>query len=63
MRCKLPPVGQETKQCYLPTEDPDLKKAPDPISKTSKVYDTTRATYDPKTMALFSDIQFSSGFE
>jgi biopolymer transport protein ExbD len=63
MRCKLPAIGQETKQCLLPTEDAELRKAPDPISKTSKVYDTTRATYDPKTMALFSDIQFSSGFE
>ena len=63
MRCKLPAVGQEVKQCLLPTEDEELKKAPDPISKTSKVYDTTRATYDPKTMSLFSDIQFSSGFE
>jgi len=63
MRCKLPAIGQETKQCLLPTEDEELKKAPDPISKTSQVYDTARATYDPKTMSLFSDIQFSSGFE
>ena len=33
------------------------------FSPDKRLYDTTRATYDPKTMALFSDILFSSGFE
>jgi biopolymer transport protein ExbD len=63
MRCKLPPIGTEVTSCALPTEDPELKKAPEPISPDGKLYDTTRAPYDPKKMALFHDIQFSSGFE
>lgn len=63
MRCKMPDFGVETVGCALPTEDPELKKAKDPISPDKRLYDTTRATYDPKTMALFSDILFSSGFE
>lgn len=63
MRCKMPEFGKDTTGCALPTEDPALKKAKDPISPDKRLYDTTRATYDPKTMALFSDILFSSGFE
>lgn len=63
MRCKLPAVGVEVQACALPTDDPDLRKAPEPISPDGKLYDTTRAAYDPKKMALFHDIQFSSGFE
>lgn len=63
MRCKMPDFGKETTGCSLPTEDPELKKAKDPFSPDKRLYDTTRATYDPKTMALFSDILFSSGFE
>jgi biopolymer transport protein ExbD len=63
MRCKLPPLGTEAQPCALPTEDPELKKAPEPISPDGKLYDTLRAPYDPKKMALFNDIQFSSGFE
>ena len=63
MRCKLPEFGKEPQGCALPTEDPALKKAKDPISPDKRLYDTTRATYDPKTMSLFSDILFSSGFE
>ena len=63
MRCKMPEFGKNTDGCALPTEDPELKKAKDPISPDKRLYDTTRATYDPKTMALFSDILFSSGFE
>jgi biopolymer transport protein ExbD len=63
MRCKLPDFGKVSNGCALPTEDPDLKKAKDPISPDKRLYDTSRATYDPKTMALFSDILFSSGFE
>lgn len=63
MRCKLPDFGKASTGCALPTEDPELKKAKDPISPDKRLYDTSRATYDPKTMALFSDILFSSGFE
>jgi biopolymer transport protein ExbD len=63
MRCKMPEFGVENKGCALPTEDPELKKAKDPMSPDKRLYDTSRATYDPKTMALFSDILFSSGFE
>ncbi|HEY5952284.1 MAG TPA: biopolymer transporter ExbD [Kofleriaceae bacterium] len=63
MRCRMPDFGKDTSGCALPTEDPDLKKARDPISPDKRLYDTARATYDPKTMALFSDILFSSGFE
>lgn len=77
MRCQLPAPNAEPKACALPTDDPDLAKAPDPIAPAGcmapvqsgvkhpgrcKLYDTTRAVYDPKTMALFHDIRFSSGF-
>jgi biopolymer transport protein ExbD len=67
MRCKLPDPGKEPLPCALPSEDEALKKAAEPIGKCGvgegKCYDTTRAVYDPKTMALFHDIRFSSGFE
>ena len=63
MRCALPEVGKEVASCALPTEDAELKKAPDPISPDKKLYDTARAVYDPKKMALFHEIAFSSGFE
>ena len=63
MRCKLPDFGKEVPPCALPTEDPALKQAREPISPNGKLFDTSRATYDPKQMALFHDILFSSGFE
>ncbi|HLL23810.1 MAG TPA: biopolymer transporter ExbD [Kofleriaceae bacterium] len=63
MRCKLPPLGTEVQPCALPTEDEALKKAAEPVAPDGKLYDTARAVYDPKKMALFNDIQFSSGFE
>jgi biopolymer transport protein ExbD len=63
MRCRMPDFGKNTDGCGLPTDDPELKKAKDPVSPDKRLYDTERATYDPKTMALFSDILFSSGFE
>jgi biopolymer transport protein ExbD len=63
MRCKLPEFGKELTPCALPTEDPALKKAKDPIAPNGKLFDTARAAYDPKKMALFHDILFSSGFE
>lgn len=63
MRCKAPAFGKEATGCALPTDDPELHKSKDPISPDKTLFDTSRATYDPKTMALFSDILFSSGFE
>ncbi len=63
MRCKLPEFGKEVTPCALPTEDPALRQAKDPIAPNGKLFDTTRAPYDPKRMALFHDILFSSGFE
>ncbi|MDB4959219.1 MAG: Biopolymer transport protein ExbD/TolR [Myxococcales bacterium] len=61
MRCKMPDFAKEAQPCLLPSEDPDLKKAPNPIGE--KYYDTARAQYNPDKMALFHDILFSSGFE
>ncbi|HEY4244968.1 MAG TPA: biopolymer transporter ExbD [Kofleriaceae bacterium] len=61
MRCKLPAIGEEVKACMLPSDG--LKGGTDVVSKDGKYYDTTRANYDPKRMALFHDILFSSGFE
>lgn len=63
MRCALPELGKESTACALPTDDEALKKAQEPISPDGKLYDTTRAVYDPKKMALFHEIAFSSGFE
>ena len=63
MRCPLPKFGSEVTSCALPTEDENLKKAKEPISPDGKLYDTARASYDPKKMALFPEIAFSSGFE
>lgn len=63
MRCKLPDFNKEVGPCALPTEDPELKKAPEPIAPNGKLFDTARAAYDPNKMALFHDILFSSGFE
>jgi len=63
MRCHLPALGKEPEGCMLPTEDPDLKKAQNPVSPDGKLYDTDRAAYDPTKMALFHDILFSTGFE
>jgi hypothetical protein len=63
MRCKLPDFGKEVPTCALPTEDAALKQAPDPMAPNGKLFDTSRAAYDPKKMALFHDLLFSSGFE
>jgi len=63
LRCALPDPFKEVTGCALPTDDEDLKKAKEPISPDGKLYDTTRASYDPKKMALFHEIGFSSGFE
>jgi len=63
MRCRMPDFGKMPVGCALPTDDPDLHKAKEPISADKTLFDTSRAAYDPKTMALFSDILFSAGFE
>lgn len=63
LRCRLPAFGKEVTPCALPTEDPALKKAKEPIAPNGKLFDTARAPYDPTKMALFHDILFSSGFE
>lgn len=63
MRCALPELGVEATACALPTDDENLKKAQEPISPDGKLYDTTRAAYDPKKMALFHEIGFSAGWE
>jgi biopolymer transport protein ExbD len=63
MRCHLPDFGKDTSVCALPTDDPKLKAAKDPVSADGRVFDTDRAPYDPTKMALFSDILFSTGFE
>lgn len=56
LRCKLPDTGDPKEMCYLPTDDEALQKAADPIDTESGLYDTTRAAYDPATMALFHEI-------
>jgi len=63
MRCKMAAIGKQSEGCFLPTDDENLKKAKDPIDKIGKLYDTTRAAYDPTKMALFQDIVFSPGVE
>lgn len=63
MRCKMPDIGKNSDGCMLPTDDPELKKRPEPISTESMVFDTTRAPYDASKMALFSDILFSTGMQ
>jgi biopolymer transport protein ExbD len=63
MRCHMPEFGKEPLGCAIPTDNPEIKKAKDAMSPDHTAFDTDRASYDPKTMALFSDILFSSGFE
>jgi biopolymer transport protein ExbD len=63
MRCPLPPLGKEPEACMLPSDNELLKKATDPIAKDKKFFDPDRAAYDAKTMAVFSDILFSTGLE
>ncbi len=63
MRCRMPEFGKAATTCRMPNENAEFKKSPDPLSSDGKYFDTVRAPYDPKTMALFPSIQFSSGFE
>jgi len=63
LRCRLPPVGRALDaSCYLPSDNPELKKAASPVDDAARRYDTERAAYDPNKMALFHDIVFSGGF-
>ncbi|MEJ7603775.1 MAG: biopolymer transporter ExbD [Kofleriaceae bacterium] len=63
MRCKLPDLGIESKACMLPSDAPKIKQGAEPVNKDDHRYDTDRAPFDAKTMALFHDIQFSEGYE
>ncbi len=63
MRCKLPEYGKEATTCRMPNENADFKKSGEALSKDGKYFNTETASYDPRTMALFPSIQFSSGFE
>jgi biopolymer transport protein TolR len=63
MRCKMADFGKSSETCLLPTDDENLKKAKEPIDPIGRLYDTTRAAYDPNKMALFHDIVFSPGIE
>jgi len=64
MRCKMPPIGEATERCYLPSLDTGVTDAANPpVDDVDRLYDTARADYDPNKMALFNDILFSRGFE
>ena len=63
MRCRLPEFGKVPEQCFLPTDDENLKKAANPVDNEDRLYDTTRVDYNPDKMALFHDILFSGGFQ
>jgi biopolymer transport protein ExbD len=63
MRCKLPDYGKPAVACRIPNENPEFKKTGEPLSKDGKYFNTEKASFDPKTMALFHNIQFSTGFE
>ena len=63
MRCKFPDYGKQATACKLPNDDAKFKESGLAVSKDGKFFNTEKAPYDPKTMALFPSIQFSSGFE
>lgn len=58
LRCKIPDPGVKFDGCLMPTEDEELKKKEEPIDQATKLFDPTRAKYDPATMALFHNIAF-----
>jgi biopolymer transport protein ExbD len=62
MRCKMAPPGTDVPSCYMPTNDPLLKKATNPVQEATRLYDPDRTDYDPNRHALFSDVVFSTGF-
>jgi biopolymer transport protein ExbD len=63
MRCKLPEFGKAATGCRVPNENKVFKASREALSGDGKYFNTELAPYDPKTMALFPSIQFSSGFE
>jgi len=63
MRCKMPPIGEQTERCYLPTTDEKLKATEVAVDEENRLYDTDRVEFDPDKHALFNDILFSRGFE
>jgi biopolymer transport protein ExbD len=63
MRCKLPDFGKSAVPCRMPNENAEFKATKEALSQDGKFFNTELAPYDPKTMALFPSIQFSSGFE
>jgi len=62
MRCKMGAFGKEVPTCFMPTNDPGLKAATNPIDQDTRLYDPDRTDYDPTRDALFSDVVFSTGF-
>lgn len=67
MRCRLPAFGEPATGCLLPNENKEFKATGKPYDhdepELRKAYNTDKVPYDPTTMALFPQIQFSSGFE
>jgi biopolymer transport protein ExbD len=67
MRCKLPAFGEEARACLLPNENKVFKASNKPYDNDEpalrRSYNTEKVPYDPDAMALFPQIQFSSGFE
>ena len=53
LRCS-PSSARSPRRARCRPTDENLKKAKEPISPDGKLYDTARASYDPKKMALFS---------
>jgi biopolymer transport protein TolR len=64
MRCKRPEPGAAAAEgCLIPTDQPEIATAADPVDEENRLYDPARAPYDPDRFALFHDILFSAGFE
>jgi biopolymer transport protein ExbD len=65
MRCKLPAtdMNRAGDGCLIPTDQPEIAQAENPVDEENRLYDPARAPYDPDRFALFHDILFSSGFE
>lgn len=63
MRCKLPARDAASEGCVIPTDQPEIAKADDPVDEINRLYDPARAPYEADRFALFHDILFSAGFE
>jgi biopolymer transport protein TolR len=62
MRCKLPEKDAASEGCLIPTDQPEIAQAQNPVDEENRLYDPARAPYDPDRFALFHDILFSPGF-